>query len=152
MNSDPRAGFEPKSRDRADAPLRWDAPDVEDIIDPAEVLRRCNQNGDLGATMLQLFAESLPAELESLEVAAAANDMAALGRIAHKMRGAAATLAAARLAGAISGLELFLTHGDGGPLDRPVSLTSGTNARSCSASSRRRSGDSPSGAFVAASF
>ncbi len=66
--------------------------------------------------MLQLFAESLPADLESLEVAAAANDMAALGRIAHKMRGAAATLAAARLAGAISGLELFLKHGDGGPL------------------------------------
>jgi len=96
--------------------VRVEAPDVEDIIDPAEVLLRCNRNGDLGATMLQLFAESLPAELASLEVAAAADDMAALGRIAHKMRGAAATLAAARLAGAISGLELFLKHGDDGPL------------------------------------
>lgn len=92
-----------------------EVPDVEDILDPAEVLLRCNRNGDLGATMLQLFAEALPADLASLEVAAA-NDMAALGRIAHKMRGAAATLGAARLAGAISGLELFLKHGDGGPL------------------------------------
>ena len=40
----------------------------------------------------------------------------ALGRIAHKVRGAAATLAAVRLAGAITGVELFLKHGDGGPL------------------------------------
>lgn len=116
MNTDPRAGFERKFGARADAPLRVDAPDVEDIIDPAEVLLRCNRNGDLGATMLQLFAESLPSELDSLAAAAAANDIAALGRIAHKMRGAAASLAAARLAGAISGLELFLKHGDGGPL------------------------------------
>ena len=40
----------------------------------------------------------------------------ALGRITHKMRGAAATLAAVRLAGAITGVELFLKYGDGGPL------------------------------------
>jgi HPt (histidine-containing phosphotransfer) domain-containing protein len=58
----------------------------------------------------------LPAELEALEDAAAAGDMDALGRIAHKMRGAAATLAAVRLAGAITGIELFLQYGDGGPL------------------------------------
>ena len=32
------------------------------------------------------------------------------------MRGAAATLAAVRLAGAITGVELFLKYGDGGPL------------------------------------
>jgi HPt (histidine-containing phosphotransfer) domain-containing protein len=66
--------------------------------------------------MLQLFAESLPAELEALEAAAAANDTEAMARIAHKMRGAAATLAAVRLAGAISGVELLLKNGDGGPL------------------------------------
>jgi two-component system sensor histidine kinase/response regulator len=96
--------------------VRADAPDVEDILDPAEILLRCNQNGDLGARMLQLFADSLPAELEALEAAAAAGDTDALGRIAHKMRGAAATLAAVRLAGAITGIELFLKYGDGGPL------------------------------------
>ena len=45
-------------------------PDAEDIIDPAEVLLRCNQNGDLGARMLELFAASLPSELEKIEVAA----------------------------------------------------------------------------------
>jgi HPt (histidine-containing phosphotransfer) domain-containing protein len=99
----------------AEAPL-GEAPDAEDILDPAEVLLRCNHNGDLGARMLQLFAESLPAELEALEAAAAANDTEAMARIAHKMRGAAATLAAVRLAGAISGVELFLKYGDGGPL------------------------------------
>lgn len=99
----------------AEAPL-GDAPDAEDILDPAEVLLRCNHNGDLGARMLQLFAESLPNELEALEAAATANDTEALGKIAHKMRGAAATLAAVRLAGSISGVELFLKYGDGGPL------------------------------------
>ncbi|HTU99210.1 MAG TPA: response regulator, partial [Luteitalea sp.] len=92
------------------------APDAEDILDPAEVLLRCNHNGDLGARMLHLFAESLPAELEALEAAAAANDTQALARITHKLRGAAATLAAARLAGAITGIELYLKYGDGGPL------------------------------------
>ena len=91
-------------------------PDAEDILDPAEVLLRCNHNPDLGARMLQLFAESLPAELEALEAAAAANDTQALARITHKLRGAAATLAAARLAGAITGIELYLRYGDGGPL------------------------------------
>jgi CheY-like chemotaxis protein/HPt (histidine-containing phosphotransfer) domain-containing protein len=91
-------------------------PDAEDILDPAEVLLRCNHNPDLGARMLLLFAESLPAELEALEAAAAANDAQALARITHKLRGAAATLAAARLAGAITGIELYLKYGDGGPL------------------------------------
>jgi HPt (histidine-containing phosphotransfer) domain-containing protein len=93
-----------------------EAPELEDILDPAEILLRCHHNADLGARMLQLFAESLPAELRAMEAAASANDMAALGRIAHKMRGAAATLAAVRLAGAVSGVELFLKYGDGGPL------------------------------------
>src|SRR5918993_2559362 len=93
-----------------------EAPDAEDILDPAEVLLRCNNNGDLGARMLELFAESLPSELEAIDAAAAAGDVDALGRIAHKLRGAASTLAAVRLAGAITGLELFLKHGEGGPL------------------------------------
>lgn len=97
-------------------PRLGEAPDAEDILDPADVLLRCNYNADLGAKMLQLFAESLPGELEALEAAAAANDHDRLGRITHKMRGAAATLAAVRLAGAISGIELFLKYGDGGPL------------------------------------
>jgi two-component system sensor histidine kinase/response regulator len=97
-----------------------DAPDAEEILDPADVLLRCNDNADLGAQMLQLFAESLPAELEALEAAAAADDRDGLGRIAHKMRGAAATLAAVRLAGAITGIELFLKYGDGGPLPELV--------------------------------
>lgn len=90
--------------------------DAEDIIDPAEVLLRCNQNGDVGARMLQLFADSLPAELDALESAAAASDMVAVDRIAHKMRGGAATLAAVRLAAALESLERFLEVGDGGPL------------------------------------
>jgi HPt (histidine-containing phosphotransfer) domain-containing protein len=97
-------------------PRLGEAPDAEDILDPADVLLRCNYNADLGAQMLQLFAESLPGELEALEAAAAANDRDRLGRITHKMRGAAATLAAVRLAGAITGIELFLKYGDGGPL------------------------------------
>ncbi|WP_291981781.1 PAS domain-containing hybrid sensor histidine kinase/response regulator [Luteitalea sp.] len=96
--------------------LLGDTPDAEDILDPAEVLLRCNNNGDLGARMLVLFAESLPAELERLDAAAAADDAVAMASIAHKIRGAAATLAAVRLAGAISGVELFLKYGDGGPL------------------------------------
>ena len=101
-------------------PMRAEVPDAEDILDPADVLLRCNHNADLGAQMLQLFAESLPDELEALEAAAATNDRDALGRIAHKMRGAAATLAAVRLAGAITGIELFLKYGDGGPLPQLV--------------------------------
>ncbi len=92
------------------------APDVQDILDPVEVLRRCNNNGDLGARMLHLFAESLPADLEAIERAAVGGDTEAVGRIVHKMRGAAATLAATRLAGALTGIELFLKYGDGGPL------------------------------------
>ena len=93
-----------------------DTPEADDILDPEEVLLRCNRNADLGARMLQLFAESLPADLEQLENAAAANDRRELAAIAHKIRGAAATLAAVRLAGALTGVELFLKHGDGGPL------------------------------------
>ena len=99
----------------AEAPLP-EVPEAEDILDPAEVLIRCNHNGDLGARMLQLFADSLPGELEALEAAVAAGDLDALSRIAHKMRGAAATLAATRLAGAITGIERFLEYGDDGPL------------------------------------
>ena len=91
-------------------------PDAEDILDPVEVLLRCNGNGDLAARMLELFAASLPAELDLLEAAAAANDTEQMGRVAHKVRGAAATLAAVRLAGAIAGVELFLAHGQDGPL------------------------------------
>lgn len=102
-----------------EAPLP-DVPDAEDILDPVEVLLRCNHNADIGARMLQLFAESLPAELEALEMAVAANDREAIARVTHKMRGAAATLAATRLAGAITGIELFLKHGDGGPLSELV--------------------------------
>jgi two-component system sensor histidine kinase/response regulator len=102
--------------DPATEPPLGDTPDAEDILDPAEVLLRCNHNGDLGARMLQLFAESLPSELEAIDAAAAANDTAALARITHKVRGAAATLAAVRLAGALTGVELFLKYGDGGPL------------------------------------
>jgi CheY-like chemotaxis protein/HPt (histidine-containing phosphotransfer) domain-containing protein len=116
-----RAAGHEDERDGAAAPATvaaelGETPDADDILDPAEVLLRCNRNGDLGARMLQLFADSLPGELEGLEAAAAANDLQAVGRLAHKLRGAAATLAATRLAGAISGVELFLKHGDGGPL------------------------------------
>lgn len=88
----------------------------DDILDPAEVMRRCNHNADLGARMLELFAQTLPKELARLETAAAAGDVEAVRHVAHKLRGAAATLAAVRLAGAIAGIELFLKYGDGGPL------------------------------------
>jgi HPt (histidine-containing phosphotransfer) domain-containing protein len=110
------AGFGPKLGDPTGVPRLGEVPDVEDILDPAEVLIRCNRNGDLGATMLQLFAESLPADLESLDLAAAATDLAALGRTAHKLRGAAAMLGAARLADAIGGLQRVVGTGDDGPL------------------------------------
>ncbi len=114
-------------------------PDAEDILDPEEVLLRCNGNGDLGARMLELFAASLPAELELLEAAAAVGDTEQVGRIAHKVRGAAATLAAVRLAGAIAGVELFLEHGDDGPLaDRAGRRAS----REC-AVARRRAANRP---------
>ncbi len=91
-------------------------PEPDEILDPVDLLLRCNRNGDLGARMLELFAASLPAELDALVAAAAGGDMKAVSAIAHKMRGAAATLAAVRLAGALTAIELFLTYGDGGPL------------------------------------
>ena len=98
-------------------PARGEAvPDVEEILDPEAILARCDRSADLGARTLRLFADSLPAELAALESAAAAGDVEGLMRLAHRMRGAAATLAATRLAGALKALELFLAHGDGGPL------------------------------------
>ncbi len=103
-------------RDGSDWSTGGPPPDAEDIIDPAEVLLRCNQNGDLGARMLELFAASLPSELEKIEVAAHAGDVENLTRLTHKLRGAASTLAAARLAGAVHGVERFLKYGDDGPL------------------------------------
>ncbi len=93
-----------------------DVPEADEILDPAELLLRCNDIGDLGARMLQLFAASLPSELEALEAAAERGDVKTVSTLAHKLRGAAATLAAVRLTGALTAVELFLKYGDGGPL------------------------------------
>ncbi len=100
----------------APAPLSGEETPADEILDPAELLLRCNHNGDLGARMLQLFAASLPSELASLEAAAERGDVPVLSAVSHKMRGAAATLAAVRLTSALTAVERFIKYGEGGPL------------------------------------
>lgn len=79
-------------------------PDNE-VLDPQQVLERCNHAADLGAMMLEMFARTLPADLASLDEAVAAADWPKAVAQAHKTRGAAATLAAYRLASVLDAME-----------------------------------------------
>jgi signal transduction histidine kinase/CheY-like chemotaxis protein/HPt (histidine-containing phosphotransfer) domain-containing protein len=74
-------------------------------LDLAELRARCMGNEELVARVLAAFQENLPKQLAQLEGDSSGVDRAALGRVAHAIKGVAATLAAHGLQGAAASLD-----------------------------------------------
>lgn len=60
------------------------------LLDIAEAMSNHQYKKELILELLELFAQSLPSELEALKVAAEANDVSEIRKILHRMRGGAA--------------------------------------------------------------
>ena len=74
-------------------------------IDVAALLKRCRGKRPLAATLLETFAKSAAAQVETVLSAAAGGDATALGRAAHAVKGSAANLSAEPLRLAAADLE-----------------------------------------------
>jgi signal transduction histidine kinase/CheY-like chemotaxis protein/HPt (histidine-containing phosphotransfer) domain-containing protein len=75
------------------------------VFNPGALLERLSGDRALMADVIRVFLEDCPARLAAIETAVAARDPEALHAATHALNGAAASLAADRLAGAASVLE-----------------------------------------------
>jgi signal transduction histidine kinase/CheY-like chemotaxis protein len=91
-------------------PPAWHSPAV---IDDVDLLARVGGDAALAHEVLVLFAEDSPARLAAVDAAVAMHDVASLRRVAHAIKGAAATIGARDLAAAAVSLEQAATSGDG---------------------------------------
>ncbi len=80
-------------------------------LDMEELRARCMGSDELVARVLGAFQENLPKQLAQLEAQGAAMDGAALGRVAHGIKGVAATLAAHGLQAAAASLDAAAVEG-----------------------------------------
>jgi len=84
----------------------------------ADVLRRLDGDEDLLAEIIRLFLDDSPELIGVMRVAAEARDRKALRTAAHRLKGAAANLAATSLAEAARALEVLSEGGDGAEVER----------------------------------
>ncbi|MYN05173.1 response regulator [Pseudoduganella sp. DS3] len=84
----------------------------EATLDPARLNALAGGSTPVAESLLQDFAASNAADRRALQRAFALRDLAAIGRIAHAVRGAAQAIGAARLARAASVLEAAWRRSD----------------------------------------
>lgn len=84
----------------------------EATLDPARLNALAGGSTPVAESLLQDFAASNAADRRALQRAFALRDLAAIGRIAHAVRGAAQAIGAARLARAASVLETAWRRSD----------------------------------------
>jgi len=82
------------------------------VIDDVDLLARVGGDAALAQEVLVLFAEDSAARLAAVDAAVAMNDVASLRRVAHAIKGAAATIGARDLAAAAVSLEQAAASGD----------------------------------------
>jgi PAS domain S-box-containing protein len=80
-------------------------------IDNEAFIARCAGNADLAATILRKFLDRTPAELAEIEAAIHRNEVDAASRMAHRVKGASATIAAEPLRAAMAHLEEICSGG-----------------------------------------
>ncbi|WP_374581676.1 response regulator [Pseudoduganella sp.] len=85
---------------------------AEATLDPVRLNALAGGSAPVAARLLQDFAAANAADRRALRSACARGDLAAIGRIAHAVRGAAQTIGAARLAHAAGALEAAWRHAD----------------------------------------
>jgi HPt (histidine-containing phosphotransfer) domain-containing protein len=91
-----------------------------DVFDRAKLLYSTDEDDALASALIDIFLETLPSTLTSLNEAVAAGNARELRSAAHSLKGAAATVTAGRVAAAAHTLE---TCGADGRLDEaPVLL------------------------------
>jgi CheY-like chemotaxis protein/HPt (histidine-containing phosphotransfer) domain-containing protein len=76
-----------------------------DAVDVPSLLRRCQGKASLAERLLVKFENQLPGQLAELRELLGAGDRAALGRLAHTIKGTAANLSVERLRSAAASLE-----------------------------------------------
>jgi HPt (histidine-containing phosphotransfer) domain-containing protein len=86
-------------------------------FDKADVLRRLDGDEELLREIVRLFLDDSPSLVESMRVAANAHDRKGLRTAAHRMKGAAANLAATALAEAARALEILSESGEAAEID-----------------------------------
>jgi two-component system sensor histidine kinase/response regulator len=83
-----------------------------EFFDRAVLLDRVEGDEELLAEMIQLYMEDVPRALEAMRSALQQNDMHALERAAHSLKGSSANLAAKTAAEAAQRLEQDAKRGD----------------------------------------
>jgi PAS domain S-box-containing protein len=81
------------------------------VLDAAAALAHVDGDRDLLRTLVEVFWETVPGQLQELHTAAASGDAAALRRLAHTIRGAVGTFGAAAAAEAAAQLEAMARSG-----------------------------------------
>jgi HPt (histidine-containing phosphotransfer) domain-containing protein len=77
----------------------------KDVMDVEDALHRLGEDQELLRDIAQIYLEDAPAMVEKIHHAASQGDTSALQRAAHSLKGLAATLSAAEVAGAAARLE-----------------------------------------------
>lgn len=91
-----------------------------EILDYNALVDRCLGNIELASRLVEKLQTCLPQEIESMEKALSQNDAAQLARIAHRLKGATASVSAQRLNRVVEAIE---EYGKAGTLsDIPASL------------------------------
>lgn len=87
----------------------------EPVFNLSEALTRVEEDEDLFQTLAELFIEQAPLDMAATKAALDAGDAKALGRAAHRMKGAILQFAAPRLFEITKELESL---GNAGTMDR----------------------------------
>ena len=100
------------------------ADDADEVLDHSQLdtLRRLGDDGTLLAGVATTFAEQVPLRLAELRDAVHRQDPTAVARIAHTVKGSAATLGARRAAAASAAVEAAAHAGDPGEVADRLSL------------------------------
>jgi CheY-like chemotaxis protein len=84
------------------------------VFDMADALKRVKGKHDFLKRLARIFLQEMPVAMADFRAAISTNDAHRLERAAHRLKGAAGTLSAKRLADAAARLERAARAGDGG--------------------------------------
>ncbi len=82
------------------------------LFDAGDLLRRMGGSRELAGTVISLFVEDMPNQLQALQRAAASTDGAVAHSVAHAVKGAAASVGAVQLFTVVRALELSAGQAD----------------------------------------
>ncbi len=78
---------------------------VDGIINVEELLARCMGNGDMAQRILTKFQDRLGLDLEELQLGLDQQNAGAIAQVAHRIKGASASVSAPRLYGLAATIE-----------------------------------------------